>query len=77
VHYIWTAQGKIEVGTTPEVLAEFGVSVSTLYRWEQEGMPVLREGRSKMFPMVAVRNWVTYYHGVDEHYGRKYPPLGI
>jgi len=77
VHYIWTAQGKILVATSREVETEYRVSESTLLRWEGEGMPVCRQGRSKLFPIAAVRGWVAQNHGAEIRYGRRYPPLGI
>lgn len=72
--YVWTAQGKVLVGRSDQVVEEFGISRQTLYRWQRDGMPVVRIGRSVLFPIAAVRKWVTQNHGGEAHYGRRSYP---
>jgi len=50
-----------------EVMAEFNISERTLYRWQSEGMPVLKFGYWSWFPIAQVRGWAVLNYPFDEN----------
>jgi hypothetical protein len=56
--------------TSDEVMDEYEISKMTLNRWQNDGMPVIRLGRSVFYPVVETRSWVLE-NKINVPYGRK------
>jgi hypothetical protein len=51
----------------PELKRQFGItSDRTVERWEAKGLPVIRLGRKRLYPVRGVRAWIaTHLHQGD------------
>ena len=59
-----------QVWTSEEVMNEYDISKMTLNRWQADGIPIIRLGRSVFYPVVETRNWVLE-NKINVPYGRK------
>lgn len=53
-----------------EVMDEYEITKMTLNRWQNDGMPVIRLGRSVFYPVAETRSWVME-NKINVPYGRK------
>jgi len=59
--------GRWEYVVTADVIMEaHGISRATLYRWQAQGMPVVKVGYWSWYPESRVRNWVAENYPQDE-----------
>jgi len=58
---------RVLVCDREEVMAEFDISERTLYRWQSEGMPVIKFGYWSVFPIAQVRSWVVLNYPFSEN----------